>query len=66
MMEAINLDAKLNKYFPGRVVRKDLTNMIKQGANVPTYVLEYLLACIVPPMTMNPFVMVWKGLKDSG
>jgi ATP-dependent Lon protease len=43
MMEAINLDAKLNKYFPGRVVRKDLTNMIKQGANVPTYVLEYLL-----------------------
>ena len=39
----MDLDAKLNQYFAGRVVRKDLTNMIKEGANVPTYVLEYLL-----------------------
>ena len=37
------LSAKLNKYFPGRVVRKDLTKKIKEGANVPVYVLEYLL-----------------------
>ncbi|MDD6527736.1 MAG: BREX system Lon protease-like protein BrxL [Oscillospiraceae bacterium] len=29
--------------FPGKIVRKDLTNMMKKGANVPTYVLEYLL-----------------------
>ncbi|HHV15226.1 MAG TPA: protease Lon-related BREX system protein BrxL [Gelria sp.] len=42
-METTNLDTKLNQYFAGRVVRKDLTGMIKQGANVPTYVLEYLL-----------------------
>ncbi|MDD3272092.1 MAG: BREX system Lon protease-like protein BrxL, partial [Syntrophomonadaceae bacterium] len=42
-METSYLDAKLNQYFAGRVVRKDLTGMIKQGANVPTYVLEYLL-----------------------
>ena len=42
-MDAVALDAKLNKHFAGRVVRKDLTNMIKQGANVPIYVLEYLL-----------------------
>ena len=42
-MENMHLDAKLNQHFAGRVVRKDLTNMIKQGANVPTYVLEYLL-----------------------
>ena len=29
--------------FPGKVVRKDLTSLMKKGANVPTYVLEYLL-----------------------
>lgn len=34
---------KLNDLFPGRVVRKDLTNRIKGNASVPTYVLEYLL-----------------------
>ncbi|WP_129407981.1 protease Lon-related BREX system protein BrxL [Marinitoga lauensis] len=39
----MNLDEKLNKYFSGRVVRKDLPKLIKQGANVPIYVLEYLL-----------------------
>jgi ATP-dependent Lon protease len=38
-----DLNEKLNKYFPGRVVRKDLTQKIKEGANVPVYVLEYLL-----------------------
>ena len=37
------LNVKLNKYFPGKVVRKDLTKKIKEGANVPVYVLEYLL-----------------------
>ncbi len=37
------LNIKLNKYFPGKVVRKDLTKKIKEGANVPVYVLEYLL-----------------------
>ena len=34
---------KINALFPGRVVRKDLTNRIKGNAIVPTYVLEYLL-----------------------
>ncbi|WP_373301154.1 protease Lon-related BREX system protein BrxL [Lacticaseibacillus mingshuiensis] len=41
-----NQDALLDKleaYFPGRFVRKDLTQRIKEGANVPTYVLEFLL-----------------------
>lgn len=38
-----NLNNKLNTYFAGRVVRKDLTKKIKEGANVPIYVLEYLL-----------------------
>ncbi|MBU4477602.1 MAG: protease Lon-related BREX system protein BrxL, partial [Candidatus Omnitrophica bacterium] len=37
------LDNLLNKYFAGKVVRKDLTKKIKEGANVPVYVLEYLL-----------------------
>ena len=37
------LDKKLIEYFPGKVVRKDLTSLMKKGANVPTYVLEYLL-----------------------
>lgn len=37
------LDNKLNKLFPGKVVRKDLTKQIREGANVPVYVLEYLL-----------------------
>src|SRR4051795_1048330 len=37
------LDDLLNRSFPGRVVRKDLTKLVKEGANVPVYVLEYLL-----------------------
>ena len=37
------LNDKLNQVFSGRVVRKDLTKKIKEGANVPVYVLEYLL-----------------------
>ena len=37
------LDALLNQHFAGKVVRKDLTKKIKEGANVPVYVLEYLL-----------------------
>jgi ATP-dependent Lon protease len=41
--ETISLDDLLNKHFAGRVVRKDLTKLIKEGANVPVYVLEYLL-----------------------
>jgi ATP-dependent Lon protease len=38
-----NLDVKLNQFFSGKVVRKDLTKQIKEGINVPIYVLEYLL-----------------------
>lgn len=34
---------KLRTYFSGKIVRKDLTKKIKEGANVPVYVLEYLL-----------------------
>ncbi len=34
---------KLREHFDGRIVRKDLTKHIKEGANVPVYVLEFLL-----------------------
>ena len=37
------LDKKINQHFAGRVVRKDLTKLVKGNAIVPTYVLEYLL-----------------------
>lgn len=40
---AQDLDSLLNQHFRGRVVRKDLTKQLKEGANVPVYVLEYLL-----------------------
>lgn len=38
-----DLNTKLVENFEGRIVRKDLTKKIKEGANVPVYVLEYLL-----------------------
>lgn len=37
------LDRKINEVFPGKVVRKDLTALLRRGANVPIFVLEYLL-----------------------
>lgn len=37
------LKQKLRKNFDGKIVRKDLTKKIKEGANVPVYVLEFLL-----------------------
>lgn len=40
---SLDLDKKLNEHFSGRAVRKDLTKSMKQGYNVPVYVLEYLL-----------------------
>ena len=37
------LKQKLRRAFDGKIVRKDLTKNIKEGANVPVYVLEFLL-----------------------
>lgn len=37
------LNQKLRQVFDGKIVRKDLTKAIKEGANVPVYVLEFLL-----------------------
>ena len=36
------INRKLRTCFDGRIVRKDLTKSIKEGANVPVYVLEFL------------------------
>jgi ATP-dependent Lon protease len=38
------LDSKLQEFFAGKAVRKDLLHRIKKGTNVPTFVLEFLLA----------------------
>jgi len=38
-----SLDDLLLRHFAGKVVRKDLTKLVKEGANVPVFVLEYLL-----------------------
>lgn len=37
------LNELLNLHFAGKIVRKDLTKLVKEGANVPVFVLEYLL-----------------------
>ncbi len=39
-----NLDNKLNQFFEGKVVRKDILHEVKKGTNIPTFVLEFLLA----------------------
>lgn len=39
----MELRTKLRENFDGKIVRKDLTKKIKEGANVPVYVLEFLL-----------------------
>ena len=39
----LTINQRLRTYFDGRIVRKDLTKAIKEGANVPVYVLEFLL-----------------------
>lgn len=55
------LDQLLNEHFAGRVVRKDLTKLIKEGANVPVYVLEYLLGMYC---ASNDPEIIEQGLKN--
>src|ERR1700691_4051235 len=54
------LDDLLNRHFPGKVVRKDLTKLVKEGANVPVYVLEYLLGSYC---ASNDEVVIEEGLR---
>ena len=44
MTDMDELDKKLLAEFDGKVVRKDLLHRIKKGTNIPTFVLEFLLA----------------------
>jgi ATP-dependent Lon protease len=55
-----SLDDLLNQHFAGRVVRKDLTKLVKEGANVPVYVLEYLLGTYC---ATNDEEVIQEGLK---
>src|SRR5262245_41197451 len=55
-----SLDDLLNRHFAGRVVRKDLTKLVKEGANVPVYVLEYLLGTYC---ASNDEAVIEEGLR---
>jgi ATP-dependent Lon protease len=55
-----SLDNLLNQNFAGKVVRKDLTKLLKEGANVPVYVLEYLLGTYC---ASNDELVIQDGLK---
>lgn len=60
-VQSTDLDDLLNQHFKGRVVRKDLTKKLKEGANVPVYVLEYLLGMYC---ASNDDEIVLKGLES--
>src|SRR3984957_14096059 len=55
-----SLDDLLNRHFPGKIVRKDLTKLVKEGANVPVFVLEYLLGTYC---SSNDEVVIAEGLQ---
>lgn len=59
-MDQVILD-KLVANFPGKIVRKDLTKKIKEGANVPVYVLEYLLGMYASSLDEE---LVAKGVEN--
>ena len=60
-VQITDLDDLLNQHFRGRVVRKDLTKKLKEGANVPVYVLEYLLGMYC---ASNDDEIVLRGLES--
>lgn len=58
---------KLRQYYDGRIVRKDLTKSIREGANVPVYVLEKITKVYNLPYdyvihTVGP---IWNGGKQN-
>lgn len=55
---------KLIEHFPGKIVRKDLTKDIKEGANVPVYVLEYLLGMYCSSQDEQAIEQGVKDVKD--
>ena len=69
MMQLDQLDELANELFAGRVVRKDLVRQVKVGANVPVYVLEFLLgkycASDVPSSIEAGLAVVNQTLQDN-
>lgn len=63
MLKENNLVEKLQMNFPGKFVRKDLTKKIKEGANVPVYVLEYLLGMYCTSLKEEDIVSGVKSVK---
>ena len=59
------LDQKLTQIFDGKVVRKDLVRKIKVGANVPVFVLEFLLGKYCASSDEMAIQMGLKVVKDS-
>jgi ATP-dependent Lon protease len=63
------LDLKLNQFFIGKSVRKDLLQRVKRGTNVPSFVLEFLLAkfCATddPQEIEDGLKVVLKTLQDN-
>ena len=51
---------KLRQNFDGRIVRKDLTKKIKEGANVPVYVLEFCWDSTAVLMIRKLLSRAWK------
>ncbi len=68
-MQLDQLDELANELFAGRVVRKDLVRQVKVGANVPVYVLEFLLgkycASDVPSSIEAGLAVVNQTLQDN-
>lgn len=64
-----DFQTRLKTYFGGKIVRKDLTKRIKEGANVPIYVLEFLLGQYCssddPTIVAEGVENVKKILKDN-
>jgi len=64
-----DLNKKMVRQFSGRVVRKDLTKLMKEGANVPVYVLEYLLGTYCasddPQLVKEGFETVKRVLAEN-
>jgi ATP-dependent Lon protease len=59
------LDDKVNRVFAGRVVRKDLVRKVKVGANVPVFVLEYLLGKYCASSDEMAIQMGMQVVKDT-
>jgi len=60
-----DLDNKVNRVFAGKVVRKDLVRKVKVGANVPVFVLEYLLGKYCASSDETAIQMGMKVVNDT-